>query len=32
MDAREALSDSDEAAGYILACQARPLEDLTVEA
>jgi ferredoxin-NADP reductase/DMSO/TMAO reductase YedYZ heme-binding membrane subunit len=32
MGVRDALSDSDEAAGYILACQARPLEDVTVEA
>ncbi len=32
MDSREALSDSDEADGYILACQARATEDITVEA
>ena len=31
MDVRDALSDSDEAAGYILACQAHPLEDVTVD-
>jgi ferredoxin-NADP reductase/DMSO/TMAO reductase YedYZ heme-binding membrane subunit len=32
MAVRDALSDSDEAAGYILACQALPVEDVTVEA
>jgi ferredoxin len=32
MDVRDALSDSDEAAGYILACQARPFENVAVEA
>jgi ferredoxin-NADP reductase/DMSO/TMAO reductase YedYZ heme-binding membrane subunit len=31
MDVRDALSDSDEVAGYILACQARAVEDVTVE-
>lgn len=32
MDAREALSDADEAEGYILACQAHATEDVTIEA
>ncbi len=32
MDTRDALSDADEADGYILACQARATEDVTVEA
>ena len=32
MPNREALSDADEAAGYILACQAHATEDVTIEA
>jgi ferredoxin-NADP reductase/DMSO/TMAO reductase YedYZ heme-binding membrane subunit len=32
MAVRDALSDADEAEGYILACQARASEDLTVDA
>jgi ferredoxin len=32
MEARDALSDADEADGYILACQARATEDVTIEA
>jgi ferredoxin-NADP reductase len=32
MNARDALSDDDEAEGYILACQARASEDVTVDA
>jgi ferredoxin-NADP reductase/DMSO/TMAO reductase YedYZ heme-binding membrane subunit len=32
MDVREALGDADEAAGYILACQAHATEDVTVDA
>jgi ferredoxin-NADP reductase/DMSO/TMAO reductase YedYZ heme-binding membrane subunit len=32
MENREALSDADEAEGYILACQAHVSEDVTVEA
>jgi ferredoxin len=31
MAVRDALSDADEAAGYILACQARAVGDLTVD-
>ena len=32
MPTRDALSDADEAAGYILACQAHAVESVTVEA
>jgi len=32
MPTRDALSDADEAEGYILACQAHAIEDITVDA
>ena len=32
MEVREALSDSDEKEGYILACQAQPVGDVSVDA
>jgi ferredoxin len=32
MPVRDALSDSDEAEGYILACQAHATEDVTIDA
>ena len=32
MEVDEALSDADRSSGLILACQARPLSDLTVDA